>query len=360
MSDLPRAPVPPDCDLTGLAFMPLEVKRLASSDLASQETPEACWAAVLLWCESWQQVPAASLTDNDSALARAAGYGRDLKRWAKVRAGALRGWQKCDDGRLYHPVVAEKALEAWLERLAQRLSSGEGNAKRWGLAFDKSKIDAAMEDARQRLAALNPDSRTLTKRRTARIAEGYERESQGDSRRDSHRDSQGDSRRDRKGQGQGQGQGHSTDIPPPSPASDARDPAATTARPVRVQGYDHGQARQAIQAGDLHALARSFGARAEGDRRAEWTRDAAGMTLHGVAAVLWWCARGKGRTPIREPSGFRAALADWRALDRSAREDFAAWAMDDLGIASPPSVPGKPGNDPEAMPSQAQGQVVAV
>jgi hypothetical protein len=34
-----------------------------------------------------------------------------------VRQGALRGWAKCDDGRLYHPVVAEKANEAWGQKL---------------------------------------------------------------------------------------------------------------------------------------------------------------------------------------------------------------------------------------------------
>ena len=33
-----------------------------------------------------------------------------------MKAGALRGWIKCGDGRLYHPVVAEKANEAWLQK----------------------------------------------------------------------------------------------------------------------------------------------------------------------------------------------------------------------------------------------------
>ncbi|MEN9288472.1 MAG: hypothetical protein RL317_95, partial [Pseudomonadota bacterium] len=105
--------VPADVDLQDFQYMPLDVRRLRDSDLAALESPEACWAAVLLWSASWHQVPAASLPDDDRVLANLAGYGRVVKEWQRVREGALRGWIKCDDGRLYHPVVAEKALEAW-------------------------------------------------------------------------------------------------------------------------------------------------------------------------------------------------------------------------------------------------------
>jgi hypothetical protein len=113
MSDLPEPLTPPDCDLRDFAFMPLDVARLRDSDLAALESPEACWAAVLLWCASWHQVPAASLPDDDRVLSKIAGYGRVLKEWTVVREAALRGWIKCADARLYHPVVAEKAVESW-------------------------------------------------------------------------------------------------------------------------------------------------------------------------------------------------------------------------------------------------------
>ena len=73
---LPEPLVSAEVDLRDFAFMPLDVQRLRDSDLASDETPEACWAAVLLWCASWHQVPAASLPDDDKALAQYAGYGR--------------------------------------------------------------------------------------------------------------------------------------------------------------------------------------------------------------------------------------------------------------------------------------------
>jgi hypothetical protein len=71
----------------------------------------------LLWCAAWHQVPAASIPDDDIELAQLAGFGRAISEWLKVRDEALQGWVMCSDGRWYHPVVAEKALEAWESRL---------------------------------------------------------------------------------------------------------------------------------------------------------------------------------------------------------------------------------------------------
>ena len=125
--------VPADVDLRGLPFMPLDVNRLRDSQLAINASGDEFRAAVLLWCASWGQIPAASLPDDDRSLASYAGYGRDMKGWKKVRAGALRGWIKCDDGRWYHPVVAEKALEAWDARIEHRDAAESKNERqrRW-------------------------------------------------------------------------------------------------------------------------------------------------------------------------------------------------------------------------------------
>jgi hypothetical protein len=86
-------------------------------------------------------------------------------KWLRVKRHALRNWTRCADGRLHHPVVAEIVLEAWIAKLEQRLSGGVGNAKRWGTVFDRSAIEARIDDARRRLAALNPDSKVLARRR---------------------------------------------------------------------------------------------------------------------------------------------------------------------------------------------------
>jgi hypothetical protein len=113
--------VPAEDDLRDFAFMPLDVVRLRDSDLVTEPDGEVFRANVLSWCVGWHQVPAASLPDDDAILARLLGYGRDLRGWRKVRAaGGLRGWVKCSDGRLYHPVVAEKARTAWEAKQSQR------------------------------------------------------------------------------------------------------------------------------------------------------------------------------------------------------------------------------------------------
>ena len=129
-NDTPPEPLtPPDCDVRSFPYMPLDVARLRDSDLAALPDPEARWANVIGWAASWHQVPAASLPNDDAALARLLGYGRDVAAWAKVRAaGGLRGWLPCSDGRLYHPVVAEKALAAWAKRRKQSALA----LRRWG------------------------------------------------------------------------------------------------------------------------------------------------------------------------------------------------------------------------------------
>lgn len=120
MAEFPAPLTPADCDLRSVPSMLLEIQRFRDSDLVVLEKPEAVLAAILLWGASWHQVPAASLPDDDRMLAQLAGYGRSIPAWKKVKAGALRGFVKCSDGRLYHPVVAEKAVGMWEDKLKRR------------------------------------------------------------------------------------------------------------------------------------------------------------------------------------------------------------------------------------------------
>jgi hypothetical protein len=192
VTDTAPAPLTPaDCDLRGLPFMPLDVVRLGDSDLVALSTGDEFKAAVLLWGKAWLQVPAASLPDDPRILAHLSGAGT---RWAKVREVALRGWVKCSDGRLYHPVIAEKAREAWSFRLLQRDRSKRANEKRWGSREDAPSIPRGMPKA-----------------------------SPNDPRGDAHGDPHGDARRDPKGQGQRKEE--------PSLRSGAADRAAGPAAP---------------------------------------------------------------------------------------------------------------------------------
>lgn len=114
---LPTPLVDAEVDLRDFQYMELDVRRIRDSRIVATVDGEEFRAAFLLWCASWHQVPAASVPDDDIELASLAGYGRVVREWKKVRAGALYGFVKCSDGRLYHPTVAEKALQAWDSKL---------------------------------------------------------------------------------------------------------------------------------------------------------------------------------------------------------------------------------------------------
>lgn len=111
---------PADCDLRGLEWMPLYGGRLFGSDFDAHATDAEWRAALQLWWAAWNQVPAASLPDDDVALCRLAGYGRDVKGWVKVRSRALHGFVTCTDGRLYHRALSAFARESWERRLKDR------------------------------------------------------------------------------------------------------------------------------------------------------------------------------------------------------------------------------------------------
>jgi hypothetical protein len=114
---LPAPLVAAEIDLRDFQYMELDVQLLRDSKFAAEVDAEAFRAGVLLWCAAWHQVPAGSLPDNDVELSNLAGFGRVVKEWRKVRDQALSLFVRCSDGRLYHPVIAEKAAAAWSAKL---------------------------------------------------------------------------------------------------------------------------------------------------------------------------------------------------------------------------------------------------
>lgn len=196
MSDttLPDPLVPADVDLRDFPGMWVDTDRLLRSDTWILGTSDEKAAAFTLWAESWHQVPAASLPNNDRVLAKLS----QAERWSKSRAHALRGWVACSDGRLYHPVVAEKALEAWIEKLTAAISGAVGNAKRWQVDVDTTHVRAQFKTAVDTLRTLNPASKILKKKSVAIILAGSRPDSGGDS----GPQSGGDSGGDRKGSDQ--------------------------------------------------------------------------------------------------------------------------------------------------------------
>lgn len=170
--------IPAKVNLQDFPYMPFEFERLFRSDTWALSNDAEKVAAITLWGKSWAQEPTGSLPSDDRILASTNISGTGA-RWKRVKPMALRGWVLCDDGRYYHPIVCEKALEGWLEKLSKRLSSGAGNAKRWGVEFDPAEIEAHIAEARSFLLALNPDSRYLTRKRPPGLPTGSKKHPTG-------------------------------------------------------------------------------------------------------------------------------------------------------------------------------------
>jgi hypothetical protein len=128
---LPDPPIPAEADLGDWPYTPIIRDKLFGSSFHSRATDSEWRAGVTLWLKSWEQVPAGSLPDDDVDLCRLAELGRDLRTWRKVKTGALRGWYRCSDGRLYHPFVAEVVLAAYGKRRSASDKGKLGAQKRW-------------------------------------------------------------------------------------------------------------------------------------------------------------------------------------------------------------------------------------
>ena len=151
MSEPLQSPLVADyVDLRDFAYMPLDVVRVRDSDLAALSSGDGFRAAVMLWCASWHQAPAASLPTDDRVLAKLAGYGRDLDGWLAIRDEALRGFILCSDGRLYHPVISEKANEAWDLKAARRARTEAATAARQARGNRPAERDDDQRDERGR------------------------------------------------------------------------------------------------------------------------------------------------------------------------------------------------------------------
>lgn len=235
-TELPAPLVPPEVDLRDFGFMPVDCLRLRDSDLAAIATGDEFRAAVLLWCSAWHQVPAGSLTDDDRVLARFA----QVANWQRVKAQALRGFVKCSDGRLYHPVIAEKAVEAWNGKVRQR---------------DRTKAATAAREAKRKPgSALDDDQRH------------EDRHERRDEQRPEQRDEKRQTRTDvHQGTGTGTGTAKSKVLAPPPIGVDAKQASRSTEsweayRSAYAARYGADPVRNAKVNGQLSNLVSRIGA----------------------------------------------------------------------------------------------------
>jgi hypothetical protein len=129
---LPEPLVTANVDLRDFPYMPVFIDRLQRSKqwLMAKRRPEIGFYSMNLWMASWRNAPCGSLEDDDDVLSDAAMC--PPEKWLEVKDDLLRGWVKCSDQRLYHPVVAELAKEAAEKRESYRKRARAGNEKRWG------------------------------------------------------------------------------------------------------------------------------------------------------------------------------------------------------------------------------------
>lgn len=166
MSELPAPLVPADVDLKGFSGFMLDVDRLLASELVALGTPEECWTAVMLWCRAWKQTPAGSLPDDDKILSAFSGAGT---RWKKVRAVALRGFVKCSDGRLYHPVLCAEVMSAWKRRQSYR--NDQERLRKWR-EQKKGNATETPDETRFKSVSETPDERSGNDDETRRQGQG--------------------------------------------------------------------------------------------------------------------------------------------------------------------------------------------
>ena len=94
-----------DTNLADYESMPFSVQMLTRSSLALSESPVVYKATIMLYAESWHQVPPGSLPNDDLALAILCGLGND---YPALKSKVMRDWFLCSDNRLYNYTVAAR------------------------------------------------------------------------------------------------------------------------------------------------------------------------------------------------------------------------------------------------------------
>lgn len=166
---LPEPLTPAEADLKDFPYTPIYRARLFGSAFHARANDAEWRAGITLWLKAQDQRPAGSLPDDDLELCRLAELGRDVKAWRKLRPGALHGWSKCSDGRLYNQVVAEVVNAQWREKTEQRSRTLKARIANLESRLEKAKDPRVKEDIVTQLQKLRQElpQQPVTGRATA-------------------------------------------------------------------------------------------------------------------------------------------------------------------------------------------------
>lgn len=124
-SELPDPPYPVDVRAKGWRF-DLDIERIENSDTWTLTPSDMRPWLLMLWMRSWTQTPCGSLPASDELVA--ARIGMDGRIFHANRDILMRGWYRCADGRLYHPVITESVEAMRDSRKAERIKKANQRA----------------------------------------------------------------------------------------------------------------------------------------------------------------------------------------------------------------------------------------
>jgi len=160
-AELPEPPYAADTRAKGWRF-DLDAERIEASDTWALANDEQKRALLMLWYRAWQQIPCGSFPDDDGVIA--ARIGLPLAAFQVWRTVLMRGWIKHSDGRLYHPVIAERVLTFVKSREDMARRQREARERR---AKEKERL-AQLEGSHAQSHDVTRDSPARNARLTAR------------------------------------------------------------------------------------------------------------------------------------------------------------------------------------------------
>lgn len=128
-----------------LPWMPLKIETLRRSKAwrRAKKNKALLFVMQALWMASWQSDEAATLEDDDELLMDLACCDDD--EWAELKEQALEGWERREDGKLFHKFVYELAVEA-LSFESRKAAANRQRAKRQRDKGDMDQLDVTGRD----------------------------------------------------------------------------------------------------------------------------------------------------------------------------------------------------------------------
>lgn len=150
-------PYPAETRAKGYRFE-LDYERILQSDTWALASAQQRPLLLMIWFVAWQQTPCGSMPGSDQLIA--ARIGMDTEEFQRNRSILLRGWEKAEDGRLYHPVVSEMVFEMLARK--SRESNRKANYRERMKALNVTELSHGTDSGQTRESGGSDDTGTGT------------------------------------------------------------------------------------------------------------------------------------------------------------------------------------------------------